>query len=626
MAASAHRATFAWILLAGLAGAARLANAASSVPEVPDRDEQPRDPCPRPAPGSAVAEPRQLRSSGGVLRLELNIRNWRMADGSTHTCYTLPDGTVSPTLRLHPGDLLVLNLNNALSDRQLAPALVPAMQDSMPASTPASTPQRTTTSTMAGHDSMDHAMAAHAGDPDHGDPCKAAAMTATSTNLHFHGLAIPPVCHQDEVLHTAIASGAPSFEYRFRVPPDQPPGLYWYHPHVHGFSSAQVQGGASGALIIEGIESAAPELAGLPERVLVIRDQELLHPQIPDSAANAAMRTIIDRDGDAANTGTGAGKPAKDLSINFVPVPYPEYPAAQIAMKPGQRQLWRVLNASSVTYLDLAALYRRGPRFRPQWLGVVAIDGVPLAVSGRKGQAIQWRDRILLSPGARVEFILEGPAAGVPALLVTHTVDTGPGGENDPDRPLAAIVATDDAPVPVAILAAHPQPLPAPPFAWLGDIQPARVRKLYFSEDAKAAAASGGRDGFFLTVEGQTPSAFDMHSTAPNIVVHQGEVEDWIIENRSDELHAFHIHQLHFQVVDWLGLTVNEGFLRDTVNVPYYLPSMPHYPSVRLRMDFRAPGTVGTFVYHCHLLDHEDGGMMGMITVLPATDAAAAQH
>jgi FtsP/CotA-like multicopper oxidase with cupredoxin domain len=64
---------------------------------------------------------------------------------------------------------------------------------------------------------------------------------------------------------------------------------------------------------------------------------------------------------------------------------------------------------------------------------------------------------------------------------------------------------------------------------------------------------------------------------------------------------------------------VNEAFLRDTVNVPYFNGHTLEYPSVRLRMDFRDPNTVGTFVYHCHLLEHEDGGMMGLIRVEPAT-------
>jgi FtsP/CotA-like multicopper oxidase with cupredoxin domain len=99
-------------------------------------------------------------------------------------------------------------------------------------------------------------------------------MTATSTNLHFHGLTIPPVCHQDDVLNTSIQPAGAPFEYRCRIPENEPPGLYWRHPHIHGFSKVQVLGGASGALIVEGIERAVKEAAGLPERVLLIRDRE----------------------------------------------------------------------------------------------------------------------------------------------------------------------------------------------------------------------------------------------------------------------------------------------------------------------------------------------------------------
>ena len=146
-------------------------------------------------------------------------------------------------------------------------------------------------------------------------------MTASSTNLHFHGLMIPPVCHQDDVLHTVVGPSAAPFEYRFQIP-DQPPGLYWYHPHIHGFTKAQVLGGASGALIVEGIERVNPQLAGLPERVLVIRDQDLLNPDAQPTTPDSAPHTVVLRDaeGDILNTGTDGGKPAKDLSLNFVPV------------------------------------------------------------------------------------------------------------------------------------------------------------------------------------------------------------------------------------------------------------------------------------------------------------------
>ena len=141
------------------------------------------------------------------------------------------------------------------------------------------------------------------------------------------------------------------------------------------------------------------------------------------------------------------------------------------------------------------------------------------------------------------------------------------------------------------------------------------MRKLYFSEKQLNPSDPNSLTEFYITLDGQTPVRFDPGSGVPNIVVKQGDVEDWIIENRSTELHAFHIHQLHFLVMEWSGLAIDEPFLRDTVNVPYFNSRMLKYPSVRLRMDFRDPNSVGTFVYHCHLLEHEDGGMMGTVRV-----------
>jgi FtsP/CotA-like multicopper oxidase with cupredoxin domain len=107
--------------------------------------------------------------------------------------------------------------------------------------------------------------------------------------------------------------------------------------------------------------------------------------------------------------------------------------------------------------------------------------------------------------------------------------------------------------------------------------------------------------------------------------VHQGDVEDWIIENRSTELHAFHIHQIHFLLMKYDGVPVDEPFLRDTINVPFWDGKSKTYPSVTLRMDFRNPDILGTFVYHCHLLEHEDGGMMGVIQVLPRASQQVTQ-
>ncbi len=544
------------------------------------------DVCPRPQPGSVVAEPVDLRSKSGVLELQLIARNVKESDGRSRYCFTDSNGHESPTLRVKPGDLVILHLRNQMTGVDGKTAM-PQHAHSM------SMEQRGCTASQE--------------------------MSLIATNLHFHGTTIPPACHQDDVLRTMIQPGDPPFTYRFRVPKDEPPGLYWYHPHIHGFTKPQILGGASGALIVEGIERAKPELAGLPERVLVIRDEDLAHPDAPPSKFEPPVpKFFVDRDGDAANTGTGFGKPAKDLSINYVPVPYPDYPPAVIRMRPEERQLWRILNASAITYLDIEVLFNR----KPQPLGLVAMDGVPmgLGVPGAAGGTlppIDWQMHLGIPPGARVEFVMQGPPADETGMLVTKSVDTGPGGENDPNRALAHIVATADAPEPRSQLASSPPPLPPPSRPWLGDVLPVRVRHLYFSEKLDNPDDPTSAVEFYLTVEGQTPKMFDMSSTTPNMVAQQGTVEDWIIENRTSELHAFHIHQLHFLLLDYNGISVHENFLRDTVNVPYYNGRQLAYPSVRVRVDFRGPNVVGTFPYHCHLLEHEDKGMMGTIEVVP---------
>ena len=120
----------------------------------------------RPAPGSVVPEPADLESRDGVLRVDLTYRNFTAADGQERYCYQAQDGSEAPTLHLHPGDLLVLRLKNRLTGEHGAPA----------------------------------AMAIS-------EPCAAGKMSALSTNLHFHGMTVPPVCHEDDVLHTVIAPG-----------------------------------------------------------------------------------------------------------------------------------------------------------------------------------------------------------------------------------------------------------------------------------------------------------------------------------------------------------------------------------------------------------------------------------
>jgi len=559
--------------------------------------------CPRPDASSEIPEPVNLTSQKGQLIVDLVFRGETDQHGRARYCY-LYDGTiVSPTLRLNPGDLLVLRLKNELSPT--ARSHSPALSD------------RPKSGSTANGMSMPVSPLSARGTH---DLCGSSPMDTMSTNLHFHGLTIPPVCHQDDVLQTSIRPGGPVFEYRTHIPENQPPGLYWYHPHLHGFTRAQVVGGASGALIVEGIERRNKQVAGLPERVIVIRDEDLLNPSAaPSGNTQKAPSILLDRDGDARNTGDGSGIPAKDLSLNFVSVPYPDYRPATIRMRPLERQFWRVVNASSITYLSLQLLIDG----KPQALGIAGVDGAPVNDNSQGGDYVLWQNHLGVPPGGRTEFIVTAPALGVPATLITRSVNTGRDGENDPTRTLANIVSSPDAPrpsfsLPTANASANPPGAKVSPLPWLGKVTPIRTRTLYFSEQLHNPGDAKSPTDFYLTVEGQKPALFDPGSAVPNIVVHQGDVEDWIIENRSQELHDFHIHQVHFLMLEWFGIPINEPFLRDTIPVPFWDGKANQYPTVRLRMDFRDPNAIGIFPFHCHLLEHEDGGMMGLIRVEPA--------
>jgi FtsP/CotA-like multicopper oxidase with cupredoxin domain len=552
--------------------------------------------CFRDAEGAEVPQPQDLHSVDGLLRVQLAFRSHIDERGEARYCYVTPDGGVSPTLRVKPGDMVILELKNqalATSDPKANRATTPGTQH-------------------AGMDMSSNATVAGR------EACAGGPRLATSTNLHFHGLAIPSACHADETLRTLVEPADPPFEYRFQIPANQPTGLYWYHPHVHGISRFQLLGGASGALVVEGIERANRELAGLPERVFVVRDENLVHPEgEPPGLSLATQVRMRDPEGDMLNTGTGEGKPAKDLSINYVPVPFPKYPPAVIRMKPSQKELWRVANASAITYLNLQVLFNSAP----QPLGIVGLDGAPLAEGGDGSRAMTKVSHVIVPPGGRVEFVVNGPAAGVEASLVTRGVDTGPMGENDPLRALAMIAVSPDAPFPRSVLPANPAPMPSTKEEWVGKVAPVRERKLYFSEKSENPNDPNSPTIFFVTVEGQTPKAFDMTSAAPNMVAQQGTVEDWTIENRTQEFHAFHIHLIHFLMTEWNGRKVDEPFLRDTVNLEYWDGKSATYPSVKLRMDFRDPNAVGILPYHCHLLEHQDGGMMGLLRIEPAAAA-----
>lgn len=512
------------------------------------------EPCQRFAPGSTLTSPPDLFSFRGKLETTLTYRTRVDNSGNTLYCFTTPDGQESPTLHVHPGDDLVIHLKNDLPPGGLMTmATMPEMSMSPPAAS-----------------------------------CGTSAMTTNSVNIHYHGTNVPPSCHQDEVIKTAV-DGGKSFDYNVHFPLDEPPGLYWYHPHIHGMSEAAVLGGASGAIVVEGLQKFNRDVAGLPQQMLIIRDNPV-----------------------PGNPTPGGDVPSWDVSVNYTPVAYPDFTPAVLKMRPEERQLWRVLNAGADTILDLELAYDDVA----QPLEIVALDGVPTGSQDGlfRGHSLRKR-HILIPPAGRAEFIVTGPSYQVErAVLKTRNIDTGPDGDNDPARTLIRLEIDGSARRP-SLMSEEFEARPITPrFAHLAECKPTAHRKLYFSEVLQDPDDPNSPTNFFITVDGQTPAVFNPDNP-PSIETTQGAVEDWTIENRALENHEFHIHQIHFLELAENGVPVPDGQYLDTIQIPYWSGKGP-YPSVTLRMDFRGD-TVGDFVYHCHILQHEDQGMMAVIRVHP---------
>jgi FtsP/CotA-like multicopper oxidase with cupredoxin domain len=215
------------------------------------------------------------------------------------------------------------------------------------------------------------------------------------------------------VIKTAV-DGGKSFDYHVHFPRDEPPGLYWYHPHIHGISESAVLGGASGAIVVEDLEKFNHDVAGLPEQVLIIRDNPV-----------------------PGNPTPGGDVPSWDVSVNYTPVSYPNFTPAILRMRPEEQQLWRVLNSGADTILDLVLAYDGVS----QPLEIVGLDGVPTGSQDGlfRGRSVE-RKHVLIPPAGRAEFIVTAPSSAVErAVLKTRNIDTGPDGDDDPTRPLIRI-------------------------------------------------------------------------------------------------------------------------------------------------------------------------------------------
>jgi FtsP/CotA-like multicopper oxidase with cupredoxin domain len=566
-------------------------------------------PCMRPAAGSLIGQPKQVYSANGVLNVHLDFYTDVDANGYSIFCFLMPDGSPSPTLHARPGDLFNLEVTNHVAPVDSDDPDADAVEE-------------------AGH-----------GPTQCGEQFQF-EMDPSSVNVHFHGFLVTPRCQGDDVYNTVISAGD-TFQYSFPIPANEPPGLFWFHPHVHGSGEQTVQGGASGTLIIDGIEQFEPTVAGLPERVLVLRDQ-IVGPNVPPPFA-------------------GGTCPTWDVSVNFVPVTYtsstttPAYSSpGQIRMQAEQKELWRVVNSSADAILDFQVLYDGVP----QVVQVVGLDGIPVGSQDgtRRGHTIA-QTVIGMSPGQRAEFVISPPGPKVKsAVIQTLNINTGLIGDTDPVRILAKI-STQSADTGLPRLPAFAGATWPQRFENLDDAPLTATRKLAFSETLQDPAnPQTSPTNFYITVAGQTPTLYHPE-IAPAITTKLGAVEEWTVENQALEAHVFHIHQIHYkmQAIDGKPLDAANRQFRDDYEIPGWnppvtttydasgnpLPNQPYdpvsgllfsnmtpaqqqaflarypYPNFTARFDFRDPNIVGAFVFHCHILAHEDQGMMAVIRVLP---------
>ncbi len=386
------------------------------------------------------------------------------------------------------------------------------------------------------------------------------------TTIHWHGLPVPP--DQDGNPLAMIEPGG-TRTYAFTLPAGSA-GTYWYHPHPHDYTAEQVFRGLAGPIVVR---AADDPLAAWPERQLFVSDLKLATDGT--IAPNDMMDWMNGREGQFVLL-NGARRP-------------------RIALAQDER--WRVWNASSARFLNL--------RFD---------DGRPFLHVGTDGGLIGRPRRVatlLLAPGERAELLVRAGDHAASAMLMADTYDRSKMAMamSDDDDPMLP----PDPPLPLADLSFAPAEARAVP-ATLRELRPlgrSVARKtVTFSEamdmNAMMASAPGTRPaGMRFLVNGQ--------SYAPHratLTSRRGEVETWTIVNGTDMDHPFHLHGTQFQVLDREqgGKRTPEAYLawRDTVNVRkgevVRIATVQH--------------DAGERMFHCHILEHEDLGMMGTLKVV----------
>lgn len=305
------------------------------------------------------------------------------------------------------------------------------------------------------------------------------------TNLHYHGLAVTPQSNGDNVF--LVFDPGDSWTYDFEIPASHPQGLFWYHPHLDPYLNTQLASGAAGALIIGDILAPFPQLAGIPERVMLLKDLKTDDDDFP----------VVNPD--------PAGPTTRTINGLFQP---------DITMRPGQVELWRIGDFSSNIFYKLT------------------LEGQPfhiIAIDGNLQNQVVTTDTLTIPPGSRIEALVYGPPAGSYRLMA-EDFNTGPGGDAYPGQQMATVISTGDA--------ADQIPLPSnfPPVRDLRTAPIAKRRTIVFDDTPNP-------DEFVINGKPFTANCIDHLITL-------GDTEEWTIQNASDEAHVFHIHQLDFQVTE----------------------------------------------------------------------------
>ncbi len=397
-------------------------------------------------------------------------------------------------------------------------------------------------------------------------------------NLHFHGLWSAPVRPGDEVVATNVPPNH-AYEYVVHIDRAQPPGLYWYHPHAHGLTAFEVGNGMSGAIIVGGLAGVVPDLVGLREHVIILRNI----PDRPEPDGDEAVR-----DGASRNLVTSLARRGDSCRPDLTStVTINGNMFATIGIRPHERELLRVLNASSSRFFELTV--------DGEPLLLVSVDGIPLA--NQTDRPYVSRPSIMIPPGGRAEFIVSG--GEMPRAIVSRCVSTGAAGDAAP----AAIIGTlndDFGTSPGAKILAEPR-LTGQAAARLP--QPSVSRTLTLSESGRS---------FFINRRSYRPGQ------GPSFVSHAGTIERWLVKNDTDEVHVFHVHQTHFVVESRDGAAVSARFFTDDAVIPprRIIQGRAVPSTMNILVDLRHRDIRGTLLFHCHILDHEDGGMMSSFVVI----------